>query len=498
MPPPRPARSRRRGAARYRLLFSAVPVAAALIALAVVAASGTAPSRLGAPLGGAARTAPGIRLEPIDGGAGYFARKSSRSAWMDKHILLGAWLEQPESAGEVADDERMGNDIYWNLAATPGPYRVNYNIIRAGGMHASAPDTDGQTGDETVSRDGHDESDMTLGPGWGRVSASTGNCASSGAPCGYTVDSALYKLVDHRYAVHQGYGKGVLFWETPRQAAEFLNFSDILSADSYWLTDNDLKVASQGGCALLPQSPTACGGGGGSGLTDAQAHLPANYAYDVTELERLQALNGSSKPVVVDVETGCPFSGGSSKGNCATPAQTVAAAWHALIAGARGIIWFQHNFSGRCVDFKTFVDGSNPSSPMYGCQQTPHVTLHGMVAAISAFNHEVTRLSGVLLSATITGFVRTADDVSTLAKARGGSCYVFAGSGRPATPPAPNQVVRFSLAARYTGPVRVVGEGRTLHATRGQFTDTFSDADAVHIYRIRPRTGRGMWPCGTR
>ena len=94
---------------------------------------------------------------------------------------------------------------------------------------------------------------------------------------------------------HQGYGKGVLFWDTTAQAAEFMRFSDMLSADSYWMTDPALNVPSQGGCALFPKSPVICKGGG-SGLTNGQRALPANYEYNVTRLEQLQARTGHQSP----------------------------------------------------------------------------------------------------------------------------------------------------------------------------------------------------------
>ena len=119
------------------MLLSALAAAAALLAIAVMALSGTARPRTDLTDGPAATTAQAVRLRAIDGGPGYFAHISPRSAWMDRHILLGGWLEQPESPSEVADDQRMGNNIYWNLAGTPGPDRVDYDVIRAGGMHAS-------------------------------------------------------------------------------------------------------------------------------------------------------------------------------------------------------------------------------------------------------------------------------------------------------------------------------------------------------------------------
>jgi hypothetical protein len=446
----------------------------------------------------------GVTLRQIDGGPHYYAHISSGSAWMDQHILIGGWLEQPLSSTEVRYDVAMGNNIYWNLASNPldtkdcggvEPCRVNFNIIRADHMHASAPDVTSRSGSETVAYEGTDEPDMNFGPGsngWNpKGPNNTSSCIPSGSQCGYTAARFFYTGLPKsdgspgypigKKPITQGFGKGVLFWETNAQAAKFLTYSATLSADSYWMTDADLDVPSQGGCALLPNSATACGGGSGSGLTTAQRALPANYAYNVTRLQKLQALNGSSKPITVDVETGCP----GSTGTCVTPAASRAAAWHAIIAGARGIIWFQHNFSGPCVDFNTFYDGSNPASPMYKCQQTPGVTLHDVVKSVSAFNHKVARLNAVLLAPFAEHYVRTGNgDVSVMAKYSKGVFYVFAASGEPTKPPVNGQIVAFRLAEGYTGPISVIGERRTLHAVKGVFKDTFANADSVHIYKI--------------
>jgi hypothetical protein len=423
-----------------------------------------------------------VKLQQIDGGPGYFAHFGAASAWMDDHILVGGWLEQPQSANDVSSSVAMGDNFYWNLSDGS----VDYDVIRAGGMHLSAPSRDATSGSESVMYDGNDEDDMNFGPGSnGWIDDGIYNqtaCIPTGSQCGYTASARTYNSFSPA-AVHQGYGKGVLFWDTDAQAAKFLTYTDVPSADSYWMTDTDLQYPSQGGCALLPGSPTACGNGSGSGLTVAQAELPANYEYNVTGLERLDAMNGSSKPVAVDVEVGCPETN-QNAGNCVTVPQFTAAAWHALIAGARGIIWFQHSFSGPCVDFRTLMDGSDPTSPMYNCQITAGETLHGLVQGIKAFNAELAPLNDVLLSPTAVGYVNTSADVSATAKPYGGSCYVFAGSGKPGIPPSTNQSVTFNVADTYTGPVSVFDENRTVQAVNGVFRDTFADANAVHIYEI--------------
>jgi hypothetical protein len=447
----------------------------------------------------------GVTLRQIDGGPHYYAHIDSASAWMDQHIMVGAWLEQPLTTTEVSYDVAIGNNIYWNLAGNPldirdcggsQPCRVNFAVIRAAGMRASSPDVTAESGSETVAYEGTDEPDMNFGHGsngWNpKGPYNEVSCIPSGSECGYTVANFFYSGHPISYGstgypagkkpITQGFGKGVLFWDTDAQAAKFLSYSDTLSADSYWMTDPDLDLPSQGGCALLPNSAKACGGGAGSGLTTAQRALPANYAFNVTRLEQLQALNGHSKPITVDVETGCP----GTSGICTTPDAFTAAAWHAIIAGARGIVWFQHNFGGPCIDYQTFYDGSNPSSSMYNCQQTPSVTLHDVVATVSSFNHEVASLNSVLLSPFAEHYVSVGNaDVSAMAKFSHGTFYVFAASGKPVTPPADNQPATFTVAGHYSGPVTVIGESRMLHAINGVFVDKFANEDSVHIYEIK-------------
>ena len=464
-----------------------------------------------------AKLPPGVTLRQIDGGAAYFASISPKSAWMDQRMLLGGWMLQP-SQSQVAYDIAMGNNLYWNLAGDPSvtkdcggfPCRADYLAIRAGGMHAIAPegfdgandkmDTGGRNpglinGPETVGWAGRDEPDMTFGPGWGAWTGreAWGSCVGGqSVSCGYTVSRFLYTgdpgagvgtyvpryPIDGRVVV-QTLGKGVLYWQSNAQAKEWLKYTDILAADEYWFTDADAQIPSQGGCALLPDDATACEG---SGLMPQQARLAANYQYNINRLRTLQSLNGPSKPVVAAVETGCP----GNNGLCTTPAQMTAAAWHSIIAGARGIIWFQHNFSGPCVNFNVFYDGSNPASSNYNCQQSPGVSLNKVVQAVTAANKAILSLSSVLLSPFADGYVTASGVVSVMAKydAAANCFYVFAAAGRPGTPPPANQSVTFTLAGAPDAMVAVVNENRTLAAGDHGFTDSFADANAVHIYRI--------------
>src|SRR5258707_2697917 len=298
---------------RNRLVLKLViggvaPLLAVPTLAAVSAASSAPPARPQA----ASRIPHGVTLRQVDGGRHFFTHLHAKSAWMDRTMLIGAWEEEPLDGRQVGYDRKMGNNIYWSVASNPkqracgGPCLIDYNVMRAHRMHLCTPNgRDARSGSETVCAVAGDELDMTTVPN------------PSAARQAY--EHAPYRPV----TVYQGYGKGVLFWETDAQARHFLRYSDILAADSYWMTDSELSAFSHGGCGLLPRRPACLAD---RGLAEAQRELPANYAYNVTELERLQALNGASKPVVVDVETGCP----GSSGACVRPTEFRAAAWHAI------------------------------------------------------------------------------------------------------------------------------------------------------------------------
>ena len=131
---------------------------------------------------------------------------------------------------------------------------------------------------------------------------------------------------------HSNYGKGVLFWQTNAEAACFVNAQDLVSTDAYWFTDNNLCGRSEGG--------------GEPGVVKANnCHVAANYGWQINRVRSLVS-PARSKPVWAFVEVGHPMS--EDHWPSITPPQIRAAVWHSLIAGARGIIYFNHSFGGPC------------------------------------------------------------------------------------------------------------------------------------------------------
>ena len=147
-----------------------------------------------------------------------------------------------------------------------------------------------------------------------------------------------------------------------------------------------------------------------------------------------------------------------------TPAQTVAEVWNAIIAGARGVQYFDQ-----------YGNITNPAYTGGG-----HYAAGAMYDAISAVNAQLQELAPVLNSPFANGYVTSGSSgVRYMAKYYSSTFYVFASSHQDAS-----QSVTFTAAGGYSGPVTVTGESRTVTASSGTFTDTFASATDVHIYEI--------------
>jgi hypothetical protein len=203
-------------------------------------------------------------------------------------------------------------------------------------------------------------------------------------------------------------------------------------------------------------------------LTAAECRGGWNYGYVLDRLRFLDGLDGASpaqrKPIWAFVELGWPFSETAAQGGRAIqPAEVRSAVWHSVIAGARGIIYFQHSFGGPCPTHHVLRDSC------YTAIRTEVTTI----------NQRLTALAPVLNAPFADGYVTASSGIRAMAKkGPDGAYYVFAGVQQAGT----NQPATFNVAAGTT--VEVLYEGRTLTVSGGQFTDTFADINTIHIYKI--------------
>lgn len=158
------------------------------------------------------------------------------------------------------------------------------------------------------------------------------------------------------------------------------------------------------------------------------------------------------------------------------PADVVKAAWAQLIAGARGLILFDHRFASVAVtqDFAAMLRDS------------------AMAAAVSALSDQLQDLAPALL-ARDAGIIDDVVSSNTTAGPKGGTygvpieatsrvaddlAYVFAQASRPGTTTA---TITVSSLAGQT--LTVIGEARTVDVDgQGTFTDTFAADYTVHRY----------------
>ncbi|MEJ3405286.1 DUF4082 domain-containing protein [Rathayibacter sp. YIM 133350] len=392
-------------------------------------------------------------VRPVDGGADYYGGFTNGLPSTADYFPLGVWFESVTSEGDVSLDRAAGINTYVELTANS-----DLGIVRAAGSYAVTTLSSALNNGSLIA----DEADMWAGPGSGTW---TGNypghgdvCSPSDSPCGYTVIKTLIDANPAGVMTYANYGKGVTFWQSDAEARPFVNATDVVSADNYWFTDPNICGATEGGW----------GPGTGVPLSDAQCRSAANYGWTVGHLRRLVQPTGS-RPVWNFVEVGHPA--GEDWTPTITAPQIRAAVWSGIIHGARGVIYFNHNFGGPCQSQHVLREQ---------CGATVRPT-------VSSVNAQISELAPVLNAPFIDGLVTASGHVDSAVKLYEGVFYVIAGS----TSDNPQQVT-FSSECTGGTTANVLGESRTVPISGGRFSDTFADGNAVHIYRIDGGTSCGL------
>ena len=411
-----------------------------------------------------------MTLAPVDGGSGYYARFHNGLPASASYFPIGVWFESVVSQADVNQDRSAGLNLYVVLTANS-----NLSLVQTNGMRTflqqeewrnNAPARASPAASGWVLGD---EFDMQLSPAAGYAS----------------LNEILGSLPADRRLRYSNYGKGVSFWLTDAEAARYVNdFEDVVSDDNYWFTDENICSGTEGGQLV----------GGGADLSPAECHRAANYGATVRRLRGLEN-PASSKPVWAFVELGHPAS--EDDWPTITPAQVRAAVWQSLIAGARGIVYFNHSFGGPHQTQHILREGTSAGSPYAPIR-----------SAVTATDRQIQGLARVLNSPTVSsgwsqgpgttamvkwdrGHKRCASKRKRKCKKTNGHLYLFAGSAGSSV------TGRFSLPCVGRAKAVVVGENRAIRVRRGTFSDGFANGNAIHIYRIKggstcglPREGR--------
>lgn len=381
------------------------------------------------------------KLRAIDGGPGYFARWPNSFSTDPSFFLIGVWFESVIEPNDITLDKGCGLNTYIVLTANSDLGLV-YNsgmktILNYGEWLGNIPGP--PTSQAIAGWMLGDEMDMIRGPVNG--------------PLWLAAQRVALPVGDGRFC-YNNFGKGIAFWETNSEAANFVNnFQDVVSCDTYWFTDNDLMVASQGGTLL----------GLGRDLSPAETHIACNYGRTVDRVRNLLS-PACSKPVFGYVEVA--HESGIADWPDILPEQVVAAVWSCIIHGARGIVYFNHSFAG------------TKGVSQHCLRETPWADTR---AAVTAVNARITALAPVLNAPFVDDVMITRGGVDVMAKWYGDKLYIFVQSTQAASQ---DVTLNLALAGVGNATATVLDENRSVAVLDGSVTDTFSDSNAVHIYRI--------------
>jgi hypothetical protein len=147
-----------------------------------------------------------------------------------------------------------------------------------------------------------------------------------------------------------------------------------------------------------------------------------------------------------------------------TPEQVRAEVWMALIHGAKGIIYFAHQFKPRFIEAGLLADEE-------------------MARGVAAINRQIHELAPVLKSPDLAGGARVTSSqaavpIDVAVKRHAGRTYLFAVAMREG-----EATASFSLPDTGDARVEVLGEDRKIEAVGGHWQDRFTGYQ-VHLYRI--------------
>jgi hypothetical protein len=227
------------------------------------------------------------------------------------------------------------------------------------------------------------------------------------------------------------HGRGVRT-NHPEDYPEYLKGSDIASFDIYPASHEKQEIA--GKLWYVPQG-----------------------------VDRLRRWTGGRKDVWCCIET----TRISNVHGQPTPEQVRSEVWMALIHGAKGIIYFAHQFKPKFIEAGLLAD-------------------EAMARGVADINRQVRELAPVLNSPDVAGGATVASSqegvpVDSVVKRHAGSTYLFSVAMRDG-----ETTATFTVPGTGDARVEVLGEGRAIEAVGGKWEDRFRGYQ-VHLYKISPK-----------
>jgi hypothetical protein len=378
-------------------------------------------------------------LVELDGGLDYYGRFTFPLPVDPAYFPIGVWYESVLSQSDINLDKDCGINLYVYLTADS-----NLDLINAAGSKALLQ-VDGFLGKTAIYNHPAfagwvlmDEPDMQQANQAGAVIARQ------------KIMDKLATVPPDGRARYINFGKGVSVWNVFDDQQKYWNdFTELQSIDNYWFTDDDLMTQWQGGEFF----------GFHRVLTPTESRRASNYGAVVDHLRKLDTVDAKLKPAWNFVEVGQP--GSNPAWPAIKPLEIRAAVWHSIIAGCRGILYFNHSFSGPNVSAHCLRE------PAYAEQR----------AVVKSVNAQIKALAPVLNSPTAPNFATASADVRVMTKCKAGKFTMFAGARENVSSKA-----TFTVASGTTATVN--GENRSIPIRGGTFTDDFADGLAIHIYEI--------------
>jgi hypothetical protein len=377
-----------------------------------------------------------LSLQQVDGGPNYYGEFSGALPSDPSYFPIAVWGAYDHTQANRDKDAAVGLNTYLWAADSHFIPEIRadgrFRVIQDESLRATA-------GSETAGWLLADEIDMTEGP----------------AACNGSLQQIKNGLPADGRLRYTNYGKGVLLWETDAEAGCFVNAQDVTSSDLYWHTDpNQIDMFGE---PWLPE--------GERQMTASEVQRSSNYGYQVDRMRALDAREGGRRPIWNFVEVGWPWGEAATMADYIQPAEIRGAVWHSLIAGARGIIYFQHSFNGPCHNHHTLRMTDPCAAPV--------------IAEVTRINAQIKQLAPVLNAPTVTSGHSASPSIRTMVKWQGGNLYVFAGSRSNVSSTGTVSIpcVGDATAAR-------LGESGSVPVSGGSFSDQFADGNSIHIYRI--------------
>jgi len=205
------------------------------------------------------------------------------------------------------------------------------------------------------------------------------------------------------------------------------------------------------------------------GIPSDQVRRAASYGETaMTRIRTVDALDGTYQPTGVLVEL-AKQSDLAGIPEMTDAGQVTGAVMSTLIHEARLISYFSHGF------------GSQGTADALYPADFPGTFGDAMRAAVSALHTQVQSLAPVLNTQSYVWSFNAG--IRSMLKAKGAYAYIFAMQKRAS---ATSGTFTFTVPTGIvqSGTVDVIGEGRTLTLTGGQFTDSFAAEYTYHIYKI--------------